>query len=340
MKKLINAPFQVTDELVEGFVLANAPRYRKLDDMNVVLRNMPTGQKGVALVIGGGSGHEPLFLEFIGKGMGDCAVHGNIFASPSVDMVYEGIMAANRGDGVILIYGNYQGDSINFEMAQDMAISEGVRVASVRVWDDVASAKADDKESRRGMAGDIFVIKIAGAAKELGWSFDEVLRVAEKARDNCRSIGVALSSCTLPAVGEPIFTLADDEICVGMGVHGEMGVRFCKLPTADEVARMMLDEIEKDDLNLTDGDSICLIVNSYGSTTRMELLIIARRLHQIFAEIGICVYATEYGHLCTSQEMAGVSVTVMKLDSELKKLYDEDAISPGFTRMSYEGALQ
>ena len=333
MKKLINDPLLVTDELVEGFVLANQPNYRKLDGMNVVLRNLPPEHRGVALVIGGGSGHEPLFLEFIGRGMGDCAVHGNIFASPSADLVYEGIRQADRGDGVILIYGNYQGDIINFDMAQEMARMDGIRVETVRVWDDVASAGPQDKEARRGTSADIFVIKIAGAAKELGWSFDEVLRVACKARDNCRSIGIALSSCTLPAVGKPIFELADDEISVGMGVHGEPGLRRCKLPSADEAAEMMLEEILKDDLPLGEGDEISLIVNSYGATTRMELLILIRRLHQLLAQRGIRVYATEYGVLCASQEMAGVSVTVMKLDDELKRLYDEDAVSPGFTRV-------
>lgn len=333
MKKLLNDPFLVTDELVEGFVLANQPDYRKLDCGNIVLRNLPPEQKGVALVIGGGSGHEPLFLEFIGRGMGDCSVSGNIFASPSADLVYEAIRAADRGEGVILIYGNYQGDIINFEMAQDMARMDGIRVESVRVWDDVASAGPEDKESRRGVSADVFVIKIAGAAKELGWSFDEVLRAAQKARDNCRTIGIALSSCTLPAVGKPIFSLAEDEISVGMGVHGEPGIRTCKLPTADAAAEMMLEELFKDDLPLGSGDEIALIVNSYGSTTRMELLLVLRRLHQLFSQRGIRVYRTEYGNLCTSQEMAGVSVTLMKLDSELKALYDEDAVSPGFTRV-------
>ncbi|WP_343210420.1 dihydroxyacetone kinase subunit DhaK [Anaerolentibacter hominis] len=334
MKKFINDPFKVTDELVEGFVLANQEYYYKLDDMNVVLRKRLEDEKKVALVIGGGSGHEPLFLEFIGKGMGDCAVHGNIFASPSADIIYEGIKEADQGEGVILIYGNYQGDIINFDMAQEMARMDDIRVETVRIWDDIASAGPENKEERRGTSGDIFVIKIAGAAKELGWSFDEVLRVALKARDSCRSLGIALSSCTLPAVGKPIFEIADDEMCIGMGVHGEPGLRWEKLMTADDTAKMILDEIQKDDLNLQSGDEISLIVNSYGATTRMELLIMIRRFYQLFEELGIKIHAVEYGDLCTSQEMAGVSVTIMKLDEELRMLYDEDAVSPGFTRVT------
>ena len=333
MKKFINDPFEVTNELVDGFVLANERNFRKLDDMNVVVKkDIPKARKAT-IVIGGGSGHEPLFLEFIGKGMGDCAVHGNIFASPSADMVLEGIRAANTADGVILIYGNYQGDIINFDMAQELARMEGIRVETVRVWDDVASAKPEDKDQRRGTSADVFVIKMAGAASELGMEYDEVLRIAQKARDNCRSIGISLTSCTLPAVGEPIFHLEDDEMYVGMGVHGEPGVErraFCK---ANEAAKIMFDAVTGDDLPVGSGDEVALIVNSYGATTRMELLIIIREMKRLFAEKGIRIHAVEYGDLCTSQEMAGVSFTMMKLDGELKRLYDEPAVSPGFTHV-------
>jgi dihydroxyacetone kinase-like protein len=331
MKKLINDPFKVTDELVEGFVLANQPHYRKLDGINVVLRSDVPRKGKVAVVIGGGSGHEPLFLEFIGRGMGDCSVHGNIFASPSVDMVYEGIKAADSGSGTILIYGNYMGDILNFDMAQDMARMDGIRVESVRVWDDIASGAPTDKENRRGTSADIFVIKIAGAASEAGMDFGGVLRLATKARDNCRSLGVALSSCTLPAVGKPIFAIDDDAMMVGMGVHGEPGMEKRAMMTADATAELILARLLQDDLALEKGDEVSLIVNSYGSTTRMELLIVSRRLHQLFAEMGVRVRGTWYGDLCTSQEMAGISVTFMKLDDELRKLYDLPAVSPGLT---------
>ena len=333
MKKFLNDPFEVTNELVEGFVIANQPNFRKLEGMNVVIKNRIPEKKKATILIGGGSGHEPLFLEFIGKGMGDCAVHGNIFASPSADMVYEGIKAANTADGVIMIYGNYQGDIINFDMAQDMARMDDIRVETVRVWDDVASARPEDKDQRRGTSADLFVIKIAGAASELGHSFEEVLRVTTKARDNCRSIGISLTSCTLPAVGEPIFHLGDTEMYVGMGVHGEPGVEIKPLCTADEAARIMFSAVMNDDLKIGEDDEVALIVNSYGATTRMELLIIIRAMKRLYAEKGIRIHAIEYGDLCTSQEMAGVSFTMMKLDDELKALYDEPAISPGFARV-------
>lgn len=333
MKKFINDPFEVTNELVEGFVIANEPHFTRLDGMNVVVKKEIPKSKKATILIGGGSGHEPLFLEFIGKGMGDCAVHGNIFASPSVDMVLEGIRAANTGDGVIMIYGNYQGDIINFDMAQEMARMEGIKVDTVRIWDDVASAPPERKDDRRGTSADVSVIKIAGAASEKGMEYDDVLRVAEKARDNCRSIGISLTSCTLPAVGEPIFHLADDEMYVGMGVHGEPGVEirpFCK---ANEAAKILFDSVMNDDLTVSAGDEVAIIVNSYGATTRMELLIIARELKRLYDESGVKIHAIEYGDLCTSQEMAGVSFTMMKLDDELKALYDEPAVSPGFSHV-------
>ncbi|MDO5446036.1 MAG: dihydroxyacetone kinase subunit DhaK [Eubacteriales bacterium] len=335
MKKFMNDPFEVTNELVEGFVIANEPHFRKLDGMNVVVKKEIPENKKATILIGGGSGHEPLFLEFIGKGMGDCAVHGNIFASPSVDMVYEGIKAANTADGVIMIYGNYQGDILNFEMAQEMARMEGIRVDTVRVWDDVASADAEHKEDRRGTSADLPVIKIAGAASEKGLAYDEVLRIVTKARDNCRSIGISLSSCTLPAVGEPIFHLAEDEMYVGMGVHGEPGVEIRPFCRADEAAKILFDKVTNDDLPIKAGDEAVLVVNSYGATTRMELLIIIREIKKLCDAAGIGIHAVEYGDLCTSQEMAGVSFTMMKLDDELKALYDEPAVSPGFSRVQW-----
>lgn len=333
MKKFMNDPFEVTNELVEGFVIANEPNFVKLDRMNVVVKKVIPKAKKATILIGGGSGHEPLFLEFIGKGMGDCAVHGNIFASPSADMVLEGIHSVNTGDGVIMIYGNYQGDIINFDMAQELARMEGIRVETVRIWDDVASAPPERKTDRRGTSADVSVIKIAGAASEKGLEFDEVLRITEKARDNCRSIGISLTSCTLPAVGEPIFHLSDDEMYVGMGVHGEPGVDIRPFGTANEAAKIMFDAIMNDDLIVSNGDSVALIVNSYGATTRMELLIIVRELKRLYDMAGIKIHAIEYGDLCTSQEMAGVSVTMMKLDEELKSLYDEPAVSPGFSHV-------
>lgn len=332
MKKLINDPYEVTNELVEGFVLANSTKIRKLPDINVVVRKDIPRIGKVGIVIGGGSGHEPVFLGFVGKGMGDAAAHGAIFTSPSVDIIYETIKAADGGSGIILIYGNYMGDILNFDMAQDMARSESIRVETVRVYDDIASAPPEEKFERRGTGADLFVIKIAGAASELGLSFDEVLEVTKNARDNCRSLGVALSSCTLPAVGKPIFTLAEDEMVIGMGLHGEPGIESSKLLTADETTEKIIDRLMADDLKLAVGDSIALFVNGYGGTTMMELYIVNRKAHELFDKKGIEIYSNVVGNLCTTQEMAGCSITIMKLDAELKRLYDESADSPGFMK--------
>ncbi|RAP76919.1 dihydroxyacetone kinase [Paenibacillus montanisoli] len=331
MKKLINDPLLVTDELVEGLVLAHRKKLRKLDDMNVVVRTDVDFSRKTGVVIGGGSGHEPLFLGFVGRGMGDSIAHGDIFTSPSVDVVYEAIKAADGGNGVVLIYGNYMGDILNFDMAQELARAEGMRVETVRVWDDIASAPPEKKDERRGTSADVFVIKIAGAASELGMSFDNVLRAAEKARDQSRSLGVSLSSCTLPAVGKPIFELEKDMMMIGMGVHGEPGIEKTKLLSADETADVIFSRLLDDDLALQAGDEIALLVNGYGATTMMELYIVNRRLHQLFEERGIGIYGNLVGNYCTSQEMAGCSVTMMKLDDELKMLYDQPAESPGLT---------
>lgn len=332
MRKLMNDPFSIVTESIDGFVLTNRGKVHRVENLNVVVKNVVPTEKKAAVLIGGGSGHEPLFLEFVGQGMADCAVVGNVFASPSVDMVYEGIKAVHCGEGVLMIYGNYQGDIINFEMAQDMARMEDIRVETVRVWDDVASAPADNKEERRGTSADLLVIKVAGAASDKGWSFDEVLRITKKARDNCRSIGVSLSSCTLPATDKPIFELNEDEMYLGMGVHGEPGIRRIPFTTAEETAKIMTDEIFADDLNLSEGSEIVMVVNGYGSTTSLELNVMSLAFHKLMQERGIQVYGAITGSLCTSLEMSGVSLTVMKLDDELKAMYDAPAVSPGYSK--------
>jgi len=335
MKKIMNDPFKATDELVEGFILSHEPLFCRLSGKNVVLKKCIPDQKKVTILIGGGSGHEPLFLGFLGKGMADCCVDGNIFASPSVDLVYEGIQAINKGEGVIMIYGNYQGDIINFSMARMMAQAEGIQVEEIRVWDDVASAAPDQKEERRGTSANLTIIKIAGAASERGMSFEETVRVAEKARANSRSIGISLSSCTLPGVDKPIFELGEDEIYVGMGVHGEPGIEKRKMCSADELSGIMLDAIMGDDLAYEAGDNVVMVVNGYGGTPQMELLILSGCLHKRLAQKGIKVYDTVYGNLCTSLEMAGVSLTLMKLDDELQSLWDDEAVSPGFCKVRF-----
>ena len=333
MKKLINDPLKVADELVQGFAALNAASVRQLPGLNVLVRRaMPiTGRVGV--VIGGGSGHEPLFLEFIGKGLGDAVVQGAIFTSPGPDPILQAVRAVSGGAGVLFVYGNYTGDNMNFDLAAARAAGEGIPVKTVRVWDDIASAPRGREGERRGTAADVFVIKTGGAAAERGWSLDEVHRVTAKARDNCRSLGVALSSCTLPATGTPIFTVGDDEMMIGMGLHGEPGVESSPLRTADQTCAMMLDRILPD-LPFAAGDQVNLLVNGYGATTVMELLIMARAAAQILAGQGITIHAGLAGNYCTSQEMAGCSLTLMRLDDELTSLWDDRGSSPGFSQLS------
>jgi dihydroxyacetone kinase-like protein len=329
MKKLINDPFNIVTEAVEGFVLENREQVERLEGRNIVLRRGRT-PGGTKILIGGGSGHEPLFLGFVGEGMADCAVAGNVFASPSADAVYEGIKACGQGDGVLLIYGNYQGDIINFDMAQELARMENIRVETVRVWDDIASAPPERKEERRGTAGDLLVIKAAGAAAAKGLPFEEVVRVAVKARDNCRSIGISLSSCVLPGTDKPIFELQDNEMYLGMGLHGEPGIEKIPFATAAETAEIMVKKIMEDDLALSAENEVAIIINGYGSTTQLELNIMIREVYACFQKRGIKVNQVISGSLCTSLEMAGVSLTVLKLDGELRELMQARAVSKGY----------
>lgn len=328
-KKLINDPLRVAEELIEGFAAINTRYVRQIPGMNIVVRNAAPADGRTGLVIGGGSGHEPLFLGFVGPGLADAAVQGAIFTSPGPDPILHAIRSVNGGAGVLCVYGNYTGDNLNFGLAAERAAAEGLAVKIVRVWDDVASAPRGREDDRRGTAADLFVIKIAGAAAERRWPLDEVYRVTAKARDRCRSIGVALSSCTLPAVGIPIFSLGDDEVSVGMGLHGEPGVETSALKTADETCALMLDRILPD-LPFVRGDQVNVLVNGYGSTTAMELLIMARAACRELAARGIDVYETRTGNYCTSQEMAGCSLTLMRMDEELRSLWDDPAWSPVF----------
>ena len=334
MKKLINDPMRVADELVEGFVTLHGRDVRQLPGMNVLVRRAMPQAGRVGVVIGGGSGHEPLFLGFIGRGFGDAVVQGAIFTSPGPDLILEAVRAVNGGAGVLFVYGNYTGDNMNFGLAAQRAAAQGIPVKIVRVWDDIASAPRGQEDERRGTAADLFVIKIAGAAAERRWPLDEVDRVTAKARDQCRSLGVALSSCTLPATGTPIFSIGDDEMMVGMGLHGEPGVESTRLKTADETCGLMIERILPD-LPFKAGDQVNLLVNGYGSTTLMELLIMARSARRILEARGLTVYEGLAGSYCTSQEMAGCSLTLMRLDDELRSLWDDPGWAPGFSRSPF-----
>jgi dihydroxyacetone kinase-like protein len=329
-KKLINDPSRVVPELLEGLLRANGGRIIQVGPVGAIAKaSIPDGK--VTVLIGGGSGHEPLFHGFLGEGMADGAACGNIFAAPTPDVILAVTRAVNRGAGVLYLYGNYAGDIMNFDLAAELAAEAGIRVRTVRVWDDVASAPSDQQELRRGIAGDLLVIKIAGAAATTLSDLDDVVRVTEKARDATRSIGVAVAAGSIPETGERTFELGDDEIEIGMGVHGEPGVRRQAMAPADEIVDFMAEQILTD-LPFVAGDDVCLLVNNLGSTTMMELLIAARRLFAILDRRDITVHDTTVGTFVTCQEMAGFSFTLMRLDGELRRFYDMPARSLGFTR--------
>jgi dihydroxyacetone kinase-like protein len=330
-KKILNDPKDVVPQLIDGLVAAYHGKIVKLEGVGAVLKTSLPDKK-VGLLIGGGSGHEPLFGGFIGENMADGAACGQIFAAPSPDIILQTTRALDQGNGVLYLYGNYAGDNMNFDIAAEMAAEEGITTKTVRVWDDVASAPHQKMQERRGIAGDLFVIKIAGGVSARVKELAEVYRVTAKARDFTRSMGVAVAAGSIPETGEPTFELPSDEIEIGMGLHGEPGVSREKMLPADTLVDKMIERLMSD-LPFQSGDEVCLLINDLGATTYMELLIVNRRAHQILADKGIEIYDTILGSYCTCQEMSGFSVTLMKLDGELKEYYDMSATSLGYTKV-------
>ena len=330
MKKLINDPFRVTVESIEGLAFAYS-HMLKLVGPHVIARGDAPRAGKVGVVVGGGSGHEPLFIGWVGYGMADAAVLGEVFSAPSPPMILDATRVADGGRGVLYVYGNYAGDNMNFDIAAESARDEGIETATVRVWDDVASAPPSMVQERRGLAADLFVIKVAGAKSEEGGTLSEVKRIAEKARDNCRTFGVALSPATVPTSGQPTFTIGEQEMYFGIGAHGEKGTQKSALLSADETAGVLVSEVVKD-LPFRGGDEVNVIVNGYGSTTLMELFIVYRKTHELLKNLGIRIHRTEVGNFLTTQEMAGCSVTLMRLDEELKQCLDAPAITPAYTK--------
>ena len=327
MKKFINAVDKVEDQMIQGMVKAYPQYVKKLDCGNVVVRaNRKEGK--VALISGGGSGHEPAHGGYVGEGMLDAAVAGAVFTSPTPDQVYEGIKAIDAGAGVLMVIKNYTGDVMNFEMAADMARDEGIQVAQVVVNDDVAVKDSLYTVGRRGVAGTVFVHKIAGAMAETGADLDAVQAVAQKVIDNVRTMGAAIEPCTVPAAGKPGFELAEDEMEVGIGIHGEPGTHREKILTADEITDKLLEQILAD-IDYV-GSEVAVMINSSGATPLMELFIINNRVADVLAEKGVKVYKTFVGEYMTSIEMAGFSISLLKLDDQLKELLDAKADTPGF----------
>ncbi|MDD3139971.1 MAG: dihydroxyacetone kinase subunit DhaK [Lachnospiraceae bacterium] len=330
MKKIINSADNVVSEMIEGYVAAYSKYYEKHPEVNgVILKNHRKDK--VVLVVGGGSGHEPLFQGFVGEGLADAAACGNVFASPDPNTIYETALAVNQGKGILFVYGNYAGDNLNFDMGEEMLNDDGVKTAHVRVWDDVASAPQERIEDRRGIAADVFVMKIAGAACDAGLSLEEVKRVVEKARDFAKTIGVATAPGQIPGLDKPTFELGEDEIEYGMGLHGEPGIKRTTMQPADT----LVDELYRNimaDAKLTANDEICVLVNGLGATTILELSIVYRRLQQLLGEDGIKVYDADLNSFCTCQEMGGFSITLLKLDEELKKYYDMPCYCPYYAK--------
>ncbi len=335
MKKIINSPDNVVSEMMEGYISAYGRYYEKHPDVNGVILKQRRRDK-VALVIGGGSGHEPMFSGFVGKGLADAAACGNIFASPDPNTVYETAKAVNQGKGVIFVYGCYAGDNLNFDMGEEFLNDDGIQTAHVRVRDDVASAPKERIEDRRGIAGDVFVVKIAGAACDAGLSLEEVTRITEKARDNTRTIGVATAPAQLPGIDKPIFELPEGEIEYGMGLHGERGVLRTTWQDADVLVEKMYAQI-MEDAELKAGDEVCVLVNGLGSTTVTELAIAYRAVKKLLDNAGIKVYDTDLNSYCTSQEMGGFSITLFKLDEELKRYYDMPCYCPFYAKGELTG---
>jgi dihydroxyacetone kinase len=329
LKKIINENENIIKEMLEGFLYAHGDIYRKIETTNGIV--MRSRKDKVGILIGGGSGHEPLFLGFVGEGLADGAAVGNVFAAPPPYNVLEVTKAVDSGKGVLHVYGNYAGDILNFDMAAELAEMEGIECKTVIVRDDVASAPLERYEDRRGIAGDVFVIKIAGAASDQGLSLEEVARVTQKAADHTRSIGVALSPGMIPGLEKPTFSLAEDEIEFGMGIHGEPGVERTKMMKADDLTDRMLDSLFKD-FDYKKGHEVCVLVNGLGSTTQLELMIVNRRINQVLKDKGIVIHHNDVNSYCTSQEMGGVSISLLLLDDELKKYYDQPAYSPYFTK--------
>lgn len=327
MKKIINDPNEVVQDMIKGFVAAYPSDVKQIPGTTVIARKDAPFANKVGIVSGGGSGHEPAHAGYIGKGLLDAAVAGEVFTSPTPDQLLEAIKAVDGGAGVFLIIKNYTGDVLNFEMAAELAEAEGIHVEKVVVNDDVAVEDSSFTTGRRGIAGTVFVHKIAGAKAEQGASLGEVKQTAEKVVANVRSMGVALSSGTVPAAGKPGFELKDDEMEIGIGIHGEPGIERKKIGTADEIAAELTDKV-LDDMGLSNDDEVAVMVNGLGATPEMELYILNGKVQELLAEKGIKVYKTFVGEYMTSLEMAGCSVTLLKLDDELKDLLDAESNAP------------
>jgi len=318
MKKIINDPSDFVEESIEGLIKSHPDIYSFAKDNKRVITRTKKADNKVGIVTGGGSGHLPVFTGYVGKGLLDACAIGSVFASPSVEQMVSAIKNANNGNGVLCIIGNYGGDVMNFEMACEMVEAEGIKTKKIIVSDDIASASEAEKLKRRGIAGMVFVFKIAGAIAETGASLEEVFNITSLANKNIRTLGVALSPCILPEAGKPTFEINDDEIEIGMGIHGEPGIKREKIrkanPLVDDLCKRILD-----DFKLKSNDQISIMINSLGATPLEELYIISKRVNENLSKLNIEIIKSYIGRYATSMEMAGMSITLLKMDGDLKK---------------------
>lgn len=327
MKKILNNPEKYVDEMLDGIIAAYPDVYQRAGDSGRVIKRTEIAAGKVGIVTGGGSGHLPLFHGYIGQGLVDACAVGNVFAGPRVNDCLEAMKACHSGAGVLQLYGNYGGDKMNFDMAQEFATLEGMQVTSVRMTDDIASAPVGEKHKRRGVAGMVYAYKLAGAKADTMASLEEVTAVAKKTVEACSSIGVALSSCVIPESGKPAFQLSEDEIEFGMGIHGEPGIWRSKLRTANELSAEMIELIDKE-RNFKPGERVSVMVNSLGATPLEELYIVYKSVKQLLSEKQVKIVMPLIGRYATSMEMSGFSITVCQLDDELEHLLLSPAKSP------------
>lgn len=329
MQKIINDPSLVVDQMLEGFVKANSDLVSTTENERVLkYKNAPVKGK-VGVVTGGGSGHKPAFVGYIGRNMVDAVAVGELFSSPPAQMFYDAIREADAGAGVAILYGNYAGDNMNVAMAIEQAEDDGIVVGKVVANDDVPSAPSSDRSRRRGVAGEILMWKVGGAKAAMGGSLEEVLAVAQKAIDNTRSMGVGLSPCILPEVGHPNFTIEPGTMEIGIGHHGEPGIEVAPLESAEQIARRMCDVILAD-LPFKSSDEVVVLVSGLGSTPLMEQYILYGEVEKILESKGIKVHKSLVGNYFTSLEMAGATLSVMRLDDELKECFDYEADAVSF----------
>lgn len=332
MTRLFNEPAAFADEMIEGFVASHGRWVKRVS--GGVVRNTQSTPDTVALVIGGGSGHYPAFAGLVGQGLAHGAAMGNLFASPSAQQIYSVAKAANNGAGVLLGYGNYAGDVLHFTQAQERLRREGIDCRSIAVTDDVSSAPVAERAKRRGIAGDLTVFKVAAAAAEAGYSMDATVEIAERANDRTRSFGVAFSGCTLPGADRPLFSVPEGRMAVGMGIHGEPGINETDIPTADELAELLVGKLltEVPDGVEVNGARVVPVLNGLGSVKYEELFVVYRRIAQLLAEAGLEAADPQVGELVTSFDMAGTSLTLFWLDDELETLWNAPADAPAFRR--------